>query len=145
MTHILNKYIFLGAVFLLAGGGCTAPTEPVLEVPPIVEEEVVENVDQVVPVSLPLDGGTLTYKRFGEFFQDRFLGYHVGDDYEVEADTPDPIPVYAIADGVVSRASRVGGYGGLVTVVHTVEGQVYTGVYGHLSTDFTVEMGEVSW
>ncbi len=138
----MNKYIFVSAAFFLAGAGCAAPAEPASDIPSTGEAEVVETLDQEASMSLPLDEAVLTYKRFGEFFQDRFSGFHVGEDFEVDANTPDPIPVYAIADGVVSRASRVGGYGGLVTVVHTVEGQVYTGVYGHLSTDFMVEMGE---
>ena len=39
-------------------------------------------------------------------------------------------PVYAIADGIITRSSWYGGYGNCVTIAH---GGGYTSLYGHLS------------
>lgn len=139
----MKKQMLIGISFLLLGAGCNAA--PPADMEPDVTELTSEDEQLVTEspiVSMPLDGGLLTYKRFGEFFQDRFFGYHLGEDYEVGADTPDPVPVYAIADGVVSRVSEADGYGGYVMIVHTINGEVYTALYGHLNTEFMVSMGE---
>lgn len=51
-------------------------------------------------------------------------------------------PVVAAADGVVSYASRMGGYGNVVMVTHNIDGQAFTSTYAHLS-GFTASVGDV--
>lgn len=76
-------------------------------------------------------GERLTYKAFGEFIEDRFHGYHVGDDIEYQ-DTKEKISVKAIADGIILQSGNVSGYGGLVVIQHTVKNTVLTALYGHI-------------
>lgn len=82
--------------------------------------------------------GELTYKGFGEYFEDRFSGYHVGIDLEASADTP----VYAIADGEVTYSGVVSGYGGVIVVRHTLEDRAVSAIYGHLDPASMVALGE---
>ncbi|GEN82959.1 peptidase [Sporosarcina luteola] len=42
-------------------------------------------------------------------------------------------PVVAAADGVVSYAGQMGGYGNVIMITHSSDGQILTSVYGHLS------------
>ena len=55
--------------------------------------------------------------------------FHNGVDIVLTSGT-NGSPVYAIADGVVTRASRYGGYGNCIQVAH---GGGYSSLYGHLS------------
>lgn len=73
----------------------------------------------------------LTFKAFGEFIQDRFRGYHVGDDIEYE-DEPSEVPVLAIADGKIVYRENTEGYGGLMVIEHNINHIVITALYGHL-------------
>ena len=67
---------------------------------------------------------------------ERFSGLHNGVDYEeLASDSGQEIPFYAIADGTVTRKQTVGGYGGLLVINHTIDGQIYTGLYGHVDLD----------
>ncbi|MFC5588707.1 murein hydrolase activator EnvC family protein [Sporosarcina soli] len=43
-------------------------------------------------------------------------------------------PVYAAGDGVVSHAGPMGTYGNVIMITHSVDGQIYTTVYAHLSS-----------
>ena len=54
---------------------------------------------------------------------------HNGVDIVLESGT-NGSPVYAIADGMVTRASRYGGYGNCIQIAH---GGGYSSLYGHLS------------
>ncbi len=139
----MRKNILTLSFFLLIGVGCTTPPEPSdLVLDSLTTKQQDQKVLEKGIVSAPLDSGELTYKLFGEYFQDRFTGYHVGDDYEIDPAIPDPVPIYAIADGVVVSASRVGGYGGLITILHNIENKEYTALYGHISTNFLVVAGQ---
>jgi murein DD-endopeptidase MepM/ murein hydrolase activator NlpD len=98
------------------------------------------SVDDTFPQDdkrLPLDG-MLTYKGFGEYFEDRFSGYHVAIDLEAPADTP----VYAIADGEVTYSDRVSGYGGVMVVKHQWDNRIVSAIYGHLDPNSMLEVGE---
>jgi len=84
----------------------------------------------------------VTKKRFGQFVTpenspvdpERFQGYHTGVDYEIFPDEADvPIPVFAIADGVLKQGSVVDRYGGVVVIEHQIDGMTYTILYGHLN------------
>lgn len=72
-----------------------------------------------------------TVNAFGENSQVTLDGYHVGDDLEY-TDTKEEVPVFAIADGVVRRNDWVKGYGGVIVMVHAIEGKTFTAIYGHL-------------
>ncbi|MDF2855626.1 MAG: peptidase [Neobacillus sp.] len=52
------------------------------------------------------------------------------------------VPIKAAADGVVIRSNYTsGGFGNAIFIAHSINGQTYTTVYGHLSTRF-VQNGE---
>ncbi|TSC76600.1 MAG: peptidase M23 [Parcubacteria group bacterium Gr01-1014_31] len=84
-------------------------------------------------VVLPIAGyrERRTFKVYGQYVQDRFRGYHTGDDIEY-ADISKDVPVFAIADGEVVAARRVNGYGGMLIIRHTVAGRTVSALYGHL-------------
>jgi hypothetical protein len=85
------------------------------------------------PVVVPVEGYAThrTFKVFGEYISDRFSGYHVGDDVEVD-DVNREVPVYAIADGSVVIAQTASGYGGVIIIEHSIEGATYRALYGHV-------------
>lgn len=63
-----------------------------------------------------------------------FEGYHTGDDLEVpDNELESEVPVYAVANGTVRQRSNVNGYGGLIVIEHTLEGQTVTAYYGHIN------------
>lgn len=84
-------------------------------------------------VVLPIVGysSRRTFKAYGEYIDDRFTGYHVGDDIEF-ADRQDRIPVVAIANGTVRKIGSVSGYGGVVVIQHDIDGEKVNALYGHL-------------
>ncbi|WP_262175119.1 murein hydrolase activator EnvC family protein [Saccharococcus sp. Marseille-Q5394] len=43
-------------------------------------------------------------------------------------------PIYAAGAGVVSHAGRLGGFGNAIIITHSVDGQIFTTVYAHLSS-----------
>lgn len=103
-----------------------------------------ENMVQVV---YPIEGyqERLTVKRFGTYVHDRFRGYHAGDDIEFTSaeDQVREIPVVAIATGTVARVGFVSGYGGLIVIRHSIGGEEYTALYGHISlTSSQVKVGD---
>lgn len=55
------------------------------------------------------------------------LKLHTGTDYGAPAGTP----ILAAADGVVAFAGMTDGYGGLITIEHTVGGQRFATAYAH--------------
>lgn len=141
------KY-FIAAIGILAflGAGCAGSVQPVVE--PEIDtaggETVTETPGAETDVVLPLspEGPVAylpVYKRFGEFFDDRFIGYHTGEDAEVPPDDEPlpPIPVLAVADGTVAFVSRVPGYGGVVILQHVFDGESVQTLYGHLDPDST--------
>ena len=73
-----------------------------------------------------------------------YPGYHTAVDLEVTANERDvPVSVFSITDGVVRQAGTVSGYGGLVVVEYTINGQIYTVYYGHTNIrTFTVKSGD---
>ncbi|MCG7344396.1 peptidoglycan DD-metalloendopeptidase family protein [Sporosarcina sp. ACRSL] len=55
---------------------------------------------------------------------------------------PTGTPVVAAGDGVVSYAGRMGGFGNVIMITHSVDGQIFTTVYAHLSK-ISVSSGQV--
>ena len=143
------KYPFFALSIVLVGAGCATgiPTEPTNEQPPVitqVEEEQEEKIVAAPTVQLPIEDyvGRRYQKVFGEYIQDRFTGYHAGDDIEY-SDVLSDVPVIAIAEGVVRSASVVGGYGGLITIEHDIDGKSITALYGHVDiNEATVLVGD---
>lgn len=69
-----------------------------------------------------------------------FSGYHDADDLEVTpSEVNADVPVYAVADGVVKQRGSVSGYGGLLVLGVTLDGQDYTVYYGH------IDLGSSAW
>ncbi len=81
----------------------------------------------------------ITKKSFGTYITpssspvqpEKFTGYHTGVDVEYTDVTTD-VPVLAIADGTVIASRTASGYGGVVAIQHTINGQSLIGVYGHV-------------
>ena len=126
----MKKYFSLFfLVFFLSGCGMateqqeTKPTETIFE----------EQKEQQPVLSFPVQNyaSRRFFKTFGEFFDDRFYGYHVGDDVEY-VDVKEDIPVFGIADGTVQFVDWVSGYGGVMIIRHAVQDQIISAVYGHL-------------
>lgn len=81
--------------------------------------------------------GTWTRPAAGRFtsgFGGRDIG-PIGSTNHLGVDIANSIgtPVVAAADGVVSYVGSMNGYGNVVMVTHSIEGQIFTTVYGHLS------------
>lgn len=64
---------------------------------------------------------------------ERFTGYHTGADAETTSteQTVD-VPIYSIANGTVTYTGYVNGYGGVVIIYYTINGESMTALYGHL-------------
>lgn len=148
------KYqILLLTGILLLGAGCAER----------VGDLVSESDDDLNPINrvkeaikksslaMPLESYDASYKRYGEYIDDRFNGYHVGDDLEVVQDNKMLEKVYAIADGRVSLLEWVPGYGGLIMIEHhseclpgvSSECMPFTSLYGHVDVGYAdVEVGD---
>lgn len=63
--------------------------------------------------------------------------FHYGIDIANSTGTP----IVAAADGVVSYASALSTYGNVIMVTHSIDGQIWTTVYAHLS-GFSVSVGQ---
>jgi murein DD-endopeptidase MepM/ murein hydrolase activator NlpD len=130
------RYII--ASLLLVGFGC-APASGVIPpestpAPLLLKEGLgVVTSEQILPVD-----GQLTYKGFGEFFEDRFNGYHVAIDLEAPAD----MPVYAIEDGEVTFSDWVSGYGGVMVVKTILSDRTQSYLYGHLDPESMKGVGD---
>ncbi|HAU66342.1 MAG: Metalloendopeptidase-like protein membrane protein [Candidatus Uhrbacteria bacterium GW2011_GWF2_39_13] len=142
------RYLLIALLFM--GVGCSSQVssqqgqikgEDQIEPIEIVNVEEVKKKSLVV---LPLDNNVVgyqpIYKRFGEYFQDRFTGYHTADDAEVPAEDLSPgeiqlVPVRAVADGTVVYKQTVEGYGGVIVLQHEIDGESIQTLYGHVDLD----------
>ncbi len=102
-----------------------------------------ELAEEQLVVGEPIEGfrKSVNLKPFGIYITpqnspvdpERFSGYHTGVDVEMnEADLSRDIWIYSVAQGVVVEAREADGYGGVVAIQHTIEGQAYVAIYGHL-------------
>jgi len=139
------KYQFIAVVALvlsLAGVTtylATASNEsfeqplPVKEESVLVEDPIEEKEIQAVVFPVSDYSARRTYKGFAEYVDDgRFLGYHVGEDIEFVDAKDREVPVVSIADGTIVFSGFVSGYGGLIKVLHEVNGEQMTALYGHI-------------
>ena len=71
--------------------------------------------------------------RFSSTFGARNIGsgneFHYGSDIANSVGTP----VVSAADGIISHAGPMGTYGNVIMVTHSINGQIFTTVYAHLS------------
>ena len=86
--------------------------------------------------SVSVSSGTWTRPAAGRFsstFGGRNIGsgneFHYGSDIANSVGTP----VVSAADGVISHAGEMGTYGNVIMVTHSINGQIFTTVYAHLS------------
>ena len=137
---------------MLIGAGCVESVSNTLSEPLKPETEETSILVEPDPPEQP-EGLSVTFpieeymerrvlKSFGEYIQDRFRGYHVGDDIEF-TDRADKIPVYAMADGTVLEINPfVSGYGGVMRIRHEIDGRSLTAIYGHIDvTEMSLEVG----
>ena len=70
----------------------------------------------------------------------RNLGYGPEFHYGVDLANSAGTPIVASADGVVSYAGVLGTYGNVIMITHSINGQIYTTLYAHLSS-YNVSVG----
>lgn len=79
--------------------------------------------------------------RFSSTFGGRDIGsgaeFHYGSDIANSVGTP----IVSAADGIVSHAGPMGTYGNVIMVTHSINGQIFTTVYAHLS-GYNVSSGQ---
>lgn len=135
----MNKLFLLIVLLLLTA--CSTPSEQADELDGVNTEE--ELIEEQLMVGEPVEQfkKNITLKKFGTYVTpqnspvdpERFTGYHTGVDVEMTGEnlTRD-IWVYSVAAGVVSESREADGYGGVVVIQHTINGQPYVAIYGHL-------------
>ncbi|MEK7146266.1 MAG: M23 family metallopeptidase [Patescibacteria group bacterium] len=120
---------------------CQTPEQTAEEADGVTTAE--ELAEEQLVVGEPIEGfrKSVNLKPFGIYITpqnspvdpERFTGYHTGVDVEMnEADLSRDIWIYSVAQGVVVEAREADGYGGVVAIQHTIEGQAYVAIYGHL-------------
>jgi len=88
-------------------------------------------VPETSRVVFPLPAGTYTNTDSFGWRTDPYTGrraFHAGSDLAAPAGTP----ILAVGDGVVSFAGPRGGYGGLIIIEHTVDGERVASYYAHM-------------
>lgn len=89
----------------------------------------------------PVSSGSFTKPAAGYLssgYGQRSLGNHKGIDIAASG----TVPIVAAADGVVIRSYYSSSYGHAIFISHSINGQIYTTVYAHLSSRH-VSAGEV--
>lgn len=71
----------------------------------------------------------------------RNLGYGPEFHYGVDLANSSGTPIVASAAGVISYAGTLGTYGNVIMVTHSINGNIYTTLYAHLSS-YSVSVGD---
>lgn len=112
-------------------------------VPQAAASEPEPEAEPVVQAAPADSGGMFMRPAQGTFtsgYGQRSLGDHKGVDI---AQAGSGVPIVAAADGVVSRSYYSDTYGNAILISHSINGQVYTTVYAHMS-ERLVNGGSVS-
>lgn len=134
ISTIMKRFaLVLASIIISACSNVPSPATPAVPTHSSTELPVTETKTKVV-APIAEYGKRNSLKLFGNYIQDRFVGYHVGDDIEY-TDTEDTIPVYAISVGTVEYKNWVAGYGGLIRVKHTINDKTIRALYGHVALD----------
>ncbi len=72
---------------------------------------------------------------------ERFIGYHTGADAEYDEIAAD-VPVYAIADGVITYSQWTSGYGGCLILKVDIGGLPHSILYGHIRPSTLPNVGQ---
>jgi murein DD-endopeptidase MepM/ murein hydrolase activator NlpD len=91
-------------------------------------------VPETTRVVMPVPAGRSTITDGFGWREDPFTGerrFHYGTDLA----GADGTALLAAADGIVSQVSNGGGFGNLIVLTHTVDGQLVTTGYGHMWDD----------
>jgi len=83
----------------------------------------------------PCDGSITS--RFGETRKNSNVKVHKGVDFGSDGS---PI-IRASANGIVTKAKVIGGYGNTITIAHTLNGKKYETLYAHLKS-YSVKVGQ---
>lgn len=93
-----------------------------------------DDVPETTALVFPLPNGTWVNTSDYGWREDPFTGerdFHSGTDWAAA----DGTPILALADGVVSFAGPSGGYGNLIVIEHTIEGERIASAYAHMWDD----------
>jgi len=127
--------------------------EPISTITPTAIPSIMQTIgEKKLQFAEPVAGfkQRITKKFFGTYITpqnspvspEKFKGFHTGVDAEYE-DVKTDVKVSAIADGEVVSSRIASGYGGVLVIRHTIDGQIMYGVYGHLRADSMIKSGEV--
>jgi len=92
------------------------------------------DVPETTALVFPLPNGTWVRTDGFGWREDPFTGeraFHSGTDLAADGGTP----ILAMADGVVSFAGHLGGYGNLIVIEHTIDGERIASAYAHMWDD----------
>ncbi|WP_104201202.1 M23 family metallopeptidase [Cryobacterium sp. Y29] len=128
--QILDPSVVAQAVEVSAYPDRYANFEPVAEaiLGALTRSSIFAETSRVV---FPLPEGTYTNTDSFGWRIDPYTGerrFHAGSDLAA----PLGMPIFAVADGVVSFSGQRGTYGGLITIEHTVSGERVTSYYAHV-------------
>ena len=111
----------------------------------IARQEAIKNQGNSSSSNLPdVSAGTWTKPTTGRLtspFGWRNSGYGNEFHYGIDIANRTGTPIVSAADGVVSYASALSTYGNVIMVTHSINGQIWTTVYAHLS-GFKVSVGQ---
>jgi len=102
-----------------------------------------ETKQDTVSTAAPADSGGMFMRPAQGTFTSGFGTRSLGDHKGVDIANSESVPIVAAADGVVSRSYYSDSYGNAIFISHSINGQVYTTVYAHLS-ERIVQGGSVS-
>ncbi len=156
-----NKYliIFLIVLLLVIAGASLylyqknnqTNSAKILPVPSLNAEtpnSLITTSDYALPTANYKTGQTK--KHFGQYITpqnspvqpEKFTGYHTGVDIEVPQDNAE-VPVYSISNGLTRFVGNVSGYGGVIIIQYTINGEMVTALYGHIRlSSATVKAGD---
>ncbi|WP_309091158.1 peptidoglycan DD-metalloendopeptidase family protein [Domibacillus sp.] len=102
-----------------------------------------EPKQEVRSAATPADAGGMFMRPAEGTFTSGYGIRSLGDHKGIDIANSESVPIVAAADGVVSRSYYSDSYGNAIFISHSINGQIYTTVYAHLS-ERVVQGGSVS-